>query len=81
MSEEEYGRAGMFAFSEQLLQYTSEGALLNHHFDLRTHLNLMPYYVVHSCSQNAYVYAVYAFLQPDDFPAFASLYSSSLSSF
>ena len=41
-----------FAFREKLLQYTSEDALLNHYIDLCTcfKLNLIPCYVVHSCS-------------------------------
>jgi len=61
------------------VQYTSTGAPI-HYVELSTRLNLMLRYVVHSCSQNAYVCAVYTFLQPDDFLVFAFLYSSSLSS-
>ena len=42
------------AFREKLLLYTSEGALLNHYFDLCTPLNLMQHYFSHSCSRNVW---------------------------
>ena len=66
---------GPITFRDILLQYASDGAFLDHYVGLCASLNLMLRCVAHCCSENAYMRATYIFLQPDDFPVLAPLYS------